>query len=139
MRAPSVGVGYWDDPEWTAKYFQDWVTTGDVCWEDETGNMYHMGRAGDVIKIAGHFINPSELEETLEAYPGVEQSAVVSIPNEHGVERIEAYVVGAVEARDLRAWMHKHHDRQRCPRNIHVVAELPRTDSGKIQRYKLRA
>ena len=139
VRAPSVGVGYWDDPEWTAKYFQDWVTTGDVCWEDETGNMYHMGRAGDVIKIAGHFINPSELEETLEAYPGVEQSAVVSIPNEHGVERIEAYVVGAVEARDLRAWMHKHHDRQRCPRNIHVVAELPRTDSGKIQRYKLRA
>ena len=110
-----------------------------MCWDDETGNMYHMGRAGDVIKIAGHFINPSELEETLEAYPGVEQSAVVSIPNEHGVERIEAYVVGAVEARDLRAWMHKHHDRQRCPRNIHVVAELPRTDSGKIQRYKLRA
>jgi len=139
VRAPSIGLGYWNDPEWTTRYFTDWVTTGDSCWQDSEGNLYHMGRIGDVIKIAGHFINPSELEETLEAYPGVEQSAVVSIPNEHGVERIEAYVVGSVESRDLRAWMHKHHDRQKCPRKIHVVAELPRTDTGKIQRYKLRA
>lgn len=139
VRAPSIGLGYWNDAEWTARYFQDWVTTGDTCWQDDAGSLYHMGRAGDVIKIAGHFINPSELEETLEAYPGVEQSAVISIPNEHGIERIEAYVVGAVESRELRAWMHKHHDRQKCPRKIHVVTELPRTDTGKIQRYKLRA
>lgn len=138
VKAPSAGLGYWNDEYWTAQYFKDWITTGDSCYQDQLGNLYHMGRIGDVIKIAGHFINPKELEETLESYPGVEQAAVVSIPNEHGVERIEAYVVGTATSRELRHWMHKHHDRQQCPRKVHIVQELPRTDTGKIQRYKLR-
>jgi acyl-coenzyme A synthetase/AMP-(fatty) acid ligase len=137
--APSIGLGYWQDPQWTADYFKDWVTTGDTCYEDEQGNLHHLGRRGDVIKIAGHFINPAELEETLYQCNGVEQAAVVSIPNEHGVEHIEAYVVGQADPVDLMAWMNQHHDRQQCPRRFHIVAELPRTDSGKIQRYKLRA
>lgn len=136
--APSAGLGYWQDEEWTAKYFQHWISTGDVCWQDHAGNLYHMGRTGDVMKIAGHFINPSELEETLDLCPGVEQSAVISVSNAHGIERIEAYVVGQVQVRDVRAWMHKHHDRYRCPRKIHLVTQLPRTDTGKIQRHKLR-
>lgn len=139
VRAPSTGVGYWMDPIWSERYFKDWITTGDICWQDPQGDLHHMGRDGDVIKIAGYFINPSEIEETLEAFPGVEQSAVIGVQNEHGIERIEAYVVGPVESRDLRAWMHKHHERQACPRKIHIVPELPRTDNGKIQRYKLRA
>ena len=138
VRSPSIGLGYYKDEKWSKQYFTDWVTTGDSCYLGADGNMYHMGRMGDIIKIAGHFVNPKVLEETLESHPDVEQAAVVKQTNEHGIEKIVAYVVGTANSINLINYMRQHHDRAQCPRKIFVVGELPRTETGKIQRYKLR-
>lgn len=142
VNAPSMGSGYWRDEEWTKQTFTDWIATGDMAWCDARGQYHHVGRVGDIIKIAGQFVNPGELEETLTQYPGVEQAAVISRPNETGVEQIEAYVVPVLnrtlDALVLKQWMNRHHERHACPRKIHIVSELPRTDTGKIQRFRLR-
>jgi acyl-coenzyme A synthetase/AMP-(fatty) acid ligase len=138
---PTRALGYYKDPKWTAHTFGTWVNTGDVCYQDAAGNFYHMGRAGDTIKIHGIWVNPLDLEETLTGHPAVEQAAVVSSPNAQGVDNIEAHVVlrSTVTPAELKKWMLRTHEKNACPRKIHIVAELPRTDTGKIQRYKLRA
>jgi acyl-coenzyme A synthetase/AMP-(fatty) acid ligase len=142
INAPSMGIGYWRDPEWTSKAFASWMTTGDMVWCDSNGQYHHVGRVGDIIKISGQFVNPGELEETLTQYPGVEQAAVVSRATETGIEQIEAYVVPVphrtLDELVLKQWMNRYHERHACPRKIHVVSELPRTETGKIQRFRLR-
>lgn len=142
VRGPSVALGYWRDDEWTKKTFETWVHSNDMCVEDPPGVYTHVGRAGDVIKTSARFINPGELEETLLHYPGVDQAAVVTRANKHGVNRIEAYIVlvpeTTVTESTIKRHMLLHHERHACPRKIHIVTELPRTDSGKIQRHKLR-
>ena len=142
VQAPSRGLGYWNDPEWTAKTFGDWMATGDSGMQDQQGNYHHMGRSADTIKIAGQFVNPGEIEEVLQAHPAVEQAAVISKADDLGIEHIEAYVVPVpnvgCNVHELRQWLINRKERWACPRIIHLVTELPRTDSGKIQRYRLR-
>jgi acyl-coenzyme A synthetase/AMP-(fatty) acid ligase len=141
VTGPTRALGYYKDPKWTAHTFGDWVDTRDVCYQDANGNFYHVGRAGDTIKIHGVWVNPLDLEETLTSHPAVEQAAVVGNPDSQGVDNIEAHVVlrSIVTAAELKKWMLRTHEKSACPRKIHIVAELPRTDTGKIQRYKLRA
>ena len=138
---PTRALGYYKDPQWTKHTFGDWIDTGDVCYQDANGNFYHVGRAGDTIKIHGVWVNPLDLEETLTSHPAVEQAAVVGNPDSQGVDNIEAHVVlrSTVTPAELKKWMLRTHEKSACPRKIHIVAELPRTDTGKIQRYKLRA
>jgi acyl-coenzyme A synthetase/AMP-(fatty) acid ligase len=118
------------------------MPTGDYAYITDNGYLNYMGRINDVIKINGQFINPSEIEDTLQNYPGVEQAAVVSRIGVDDLERIEAYVVPAGNAKldiqDIRTWMLARHERYACPRIIHTVDTLPRTDTGKVQRYILK-
>jgi 4-hydroxybenzoate-CoA ligase len=143
IRTDYQALGYYKDPEWTAKVFgHEWMATGDYAYITELGELNYMGRINDVIKINGQFVNPGEIEETLQNYPGVEQAAVISRIGPDDLERIEAYVVPAGTAQlnlqDLRAWMLSQHEKSTCPRVIHTVEELPRTDTGKVQRYILK-
>ena len=140
VQAPTIALGYYKDPEWTARMFRDWVATGDVAYQDADGDFYHQGRATDIIKIRGHFVNPGDIEESLQTYPGVSQSAVVSRLGINDIEIIEAYVVadGTVTPKDLRKWILSKHERYMCPKIFYLVEELPRTDTGKVQRYLLR-
>jgi acyl-coenzyme A synthetase/AMP-(fatty) acid ligase len=140
VQAPTIALGYYKDPEWTARMFRDWVATGDVAFQDADGDFYHQGRATDIIKIRGHFVNPGDIEESLQTYPGVSQSAVVSRLGINDIEIIEAYVVadGTVTPKDLRKWILSKHERYMCPKIFYLVEELPRTDTGKVQRYLLR-
>jgi acyl-coenzyme A synthetase/AMP-(fatty) acid ligase len=142
VRAPSIAIGYYKDPEWSSKVFKEWVATGDVVYSDRDGNLHHMGRATDMIKIRGQYINPGELEETLQNYNGIDQVAVVSKSDVNNVDMLEAYVVlreqAEVTVNDLKRYMLSKHEKYMCPNNIHIVDHLPRTDTGKIQRYLLR-
>ena len=121
---------------------QEWMFTGDVCSVDTAGQYHHLGRYSDTIKINGIFVNPTEVEEVLIGHPSVEQAAVVSIPDSSGIEHIEAHVVLLPEQdilpADLRSWARGRLLRHACPTVIHIVTELPRTATGKIQRFKLR-
>lgn len=140
VQAPTIALGYYKDPEWTGKIFKDWVATGDVAYQDATGDFYHQGRATDIIKIRGQYVNPGDIEESLQAYPGVSQSAVVSRLGINDIAIVEAYVVadGTVTPKDLRKWILSKHERYMCPKIFYLVQELPRTDTGKVQRYLLR-
>jgi len=140
IQGPSRSMGYWRDPEWTRRTYAEWLITGDSFWRDKHGNYHYMGRVGDVIKVSGNWVNPVMIEETLQHHQDIEQAAVISKEGVNGVHRIEAYVVTKTGTTpdNLRRWVLQDHDRHSCPRQFHIVPELPRTDSGKIQRYKLR-
>ena len=140
VQAPTIALGYYKDPEWTAKMFRTWVATGDVAYQDAAGDFYHQGRATDIIKIRGQYVNPGDIEESLQAYPGVSQSAVVSRLGINDIAIVEAYVVAdsTVTPKDLRKWILSKHERYMCPKIFYLVQELPRTDTGKVQRYLLR-
>jgi benzoate-CoA ligase len=143
IRTRYQALGYYKDAEWSSKIFgQEWMPTGDYAYISNTGELNYMGRINDVIKINGQFINPSEIEDTLQNYPGVDQAAVISQIGPDDLERIEAYVVPSGNAKldlqDIRTWMLARHEKYACPRIIHAVDALPRTDTGKVQRYILK-
>jgi acyl-coenzyme A synthetase/AMP-(fatty) acid ligase len=139
-----MSVGYYKDEFWTKQTFNDftWANSNDMLYQDEQGNLHHLGRANDVIKTPRGFINPGEIEESLLSFKGVEQAAVVSRPDANGVEYIEAYVVTVpdytLQVNELKHWIKQRHDIYAVPAHIHLVTELPRTQTGKVQRYKLR-
>lgn len=138
-------VGYYKDEYWTKQTFGDhvWGNTNDMMYQDKQGNLHHLGRANDMIKTPRGFINPVEIEESLLSYAGVEQAAVISRPDVNGVEHIEAHVVTVpdhtLQVNELKQWIRQRHDGHAVPAHIYVVTELPRTHTGKVQRYKLRA
>lgn len=142
VKAPCIGVGYYNDLEWSAKTFKEWLQTGDLIYQDSDSRFYYVGRAADAIKINGQYVNPVHLEERLQSFPGVEQAAVIFKPGLNGIPRIEAFVVPMqntqINVSDLKPWILSKHEKFECPRVFHVVESLPRTDNGKLQRYILR-
>jgi acyl-coenzyme A synthetase/AMP-(fatty) acid ligase len=136
-------LGYYNDPYWTEKMFgSEWISTGDYAYITELGHLNYMGRINDVIKINGKFVNPSEIEETLLNYTGIEQAAVISRTSDDDLEHIEAFLVAApnvqLNTKDIRRHLLDKHEKHYCPRVIHLVNELPRTDTGKVQRFILK-
>lgn len=146
VRAPSVTAGYWDDPDLTAQQVVDgWLHTGDVGRLDEDGYLYVTGRKKDMIKCGGMNISPSEIEDVLRGHPAVLDAAVIGVPNEKWGEQVCAVVElrtgpGLPEAIDASLIAHC---AQRLagfkkPAVVHVVDALPRTSSGKPQKFVLR-
>ena len=135
-------IGYFNNPELSKQVFTEWLRNGDVCYRDSEGMYHHMGRAGDTIKINGQYVNPVEIEEAIKGCPGVEQAVVVSKDNSNGIPHLEAFVVlqpnQTVDATTLKAWMNKQFEHYACPRSFHFISEIPRTENGKIQRFRLR-
>ena len=140
--------GYTDNPEKTAeRYSSDgrWYFTGDTGSRDEDGYTYFSARDDDVIIMAGYRIGPFEVESVLATHPEVAESAVVGVPDELRGERLEAYVVlrsgsGSPElAAELQQLVKTQYAAHAYPRTVHFVTELPKTPSGKLQRFVLRA
>jgi benzoate-CoA ligase len=143
VRGPSAAVGYHGRPEATAAAFRDgWVRTGDVYVRSADGVYTFLGRNSDMIKAGGIWVSPAEVESALIEHPDVLEVAVVGARNDDGLEEVVAFVVPAAGASpDARAL--EQHCRERMasfkrPRRILVVAELPKTATGKIRRYALR-
>lgn len=140
--------GYVNAPERTAERFTAdgrWYLTGDTVTQDADGRLYFSSRDDDVIIMAGYRIGPFDVESVLVTHPAVVEAAVVGAPDELRGEVLEAYVVLA-EGRqaddelvsELQQLVKKEFAAHAYPRRVHVVDSLPKTPSGKIQRFKLR-
>ncbi|WP_026424931.1 AMP-binding protein [Actinokineospora inagensis] len=129
---------YWNRPPRT----ESWVSTGDLYARDDDGYYTFQGRADDVFKISGQWVSPVDIEDVLAAHPGVRESAVVGVPDATGLTRVVAYVVPSASTDDLiaqlRDWVRPRLRHHQYPRTIEVVPDLPRTPTGKVQRFRLR-
>jgi benzoate-CoA ligase len=140
VRGGSTAVGYHDRPEATAATFREgWVVTGDR-YRVEDGRYYHLGRDDDMLRVGAQWVSPLEVESVLLSHPSVVECAVVGRPDADGLLKVCAYVVlrdGTVpsELDDLCAERLARHKR---PRWTLQVADLPKTATGKIQRFRLR-
>jgi benzoate-CoA ligase family protein len=143
VRGPSLATGYWSRTIATQKAFRaDWLRTGDVYTRSEDGYFTFLGRNNDMIKAGGIWVSPAEVEAVLVQHPDVLEAAVVGSRDPHGLETAVAFVVP-------RSGHHIDHDaidahcRERMasfkrPRRVIVVESLPKTATGKVQRYALR-
>ncbi|MET7936382.1 AMP-binding protein [Streptomyces sp. NPDC005322] len=141
-------TGYRDAPERTAEKFSPdgrWFYTGDTAARDEEGDLFFAGRDDDVILMAGYRIGPVEVESVLTEHEAVMEAAAVGVPHEEYGEVVEAFVVlrpgteaGDALAAELRNLVRERFATHAYPRSIHFVPELPKTSSGKTQRFLLR-
>jgi benzoate-CoA ligase family protein len=144
VRGDSVAAGYWQRPELTTSTFVDgWLRTGDIYERTADGYYRFVGRNSDMIKAGGIWVSPAEVESVLLEHPDVLEAAVVGGRDAAGLEVTVAFVV-AGRGRRIDPAVLDTHCRARMaafkrPREIHVVEELPRTATGKIQRFALRA
>jgi fatty-acyl-CoA synthase len=143
LRAPSMTAGYWDDPELTARLIEDgWLHTGDVGRFDEDGFLYIAGRKGDMIISGGMNIFPAEIEDVVRRHPSVADVAVIGLPHPRWGEIVCAVVEAqegvTVDEQEIIAYTSEHLAGYKKPSSVRVVEQLPRTASGKTQKYLLR-
>jgi 3-hydroxybenzoate/4-hydroxybenzoate---CoA ligase len=147
VKMASVAAGYWNRPDKTAESFADgWYCTGDVFSVDALGWWYHHGRADDMLKISGQWVSPTEIEEHALKLPGIAEVAAVGVANDDGLIRLGLAVVSTEQApgrqaleERLRQHFERHLSIYKCPRRIRFVDELPRTATGKLQRFRVRS
>lgn len=140
--------GYADAPERTAERFTAdgrWYLTGDTAHQQDDGRLFFSSRDDDVIIMAGYRIGPFDVESVLTGHEAVVEAAVIGVPDELRGEVLEAFVVLRQDAepaagleRELQQLVKDQFAAHAYPRRVHVVAALPKTPSGKIQRFRLR-
>ncbi len=148
VRGPSAAEGYWNQREKTRRTFRgEWTHTGDTYVRDEDGYYRFCGRTDEMLKVSGVWVSPFEVEEALVSHPAVLESAVVGARDRDGLTKPKAFVVLQEAARQqdgetVRELL-KTHVKERIgvwkyPRWIEFVDGLPKTATGKIQRFRLR-
>jgi len=147
VAGPNVMKGYYELPEANEAVFTErggtrWFHTGDVGYHDEDGYFYVIDREKHMINTAGYNVYPREVEELLFEHPGIADAAVVGIPDERRGETVKAFVVPAaatdLTADEIREYCLENLAEYKHPREIEFVEELPRTTTGKIQKFELR-
>jgi len=146
VRGASAFAEYWRIPELTARTKRgEWVVTGDKFFCDSEGYYHYCGRADDMLKVAGMWVSPMEVENALLGHPHVAEAAVVGATDERGLSYSVAHVVlrGSVQgSEELAAEICEHVKARlvsyKVPREVRFCSELPKTVTGKIQRFKLR-
>jgi len=146
IKGPTTSPFYWNRVERTrATMLGEWLRTGDVFVQDEDGGFTFVGRADDMVKVRGLWVSPAEVEAHLAEHPAVLEAGVVGRPDAAGLARIHAAVVlkdGArasdALAQELRGFVGARAAGYKVPQTIEFVAELPKTATGKIQRFRLR-
>jgi crotonobetaine/carnitine-CoA ligase len=141
--APNIFLlGYWNDPEtmWASSR-NFWFHTGDIGSLDEDGYLYFQGRIKEIIRRAGENISPFEIEAALLKFPGIHDAAVVAVPDPIYGEEIKAYVVATQDIRliGMPQFLANHIPAHMIPRYVQLVAQIPRTETEKIQRHLLVA
>ena len=147
-RMGSLCRGYWRQPEKTRAAFRDgWFKTGDVFVVDADGWWHHQGRGDDLLKISGQWVSPGEIEECALSVAGVAEAAVIGVENEDALVRMTLFLVANEGTRPYQRERLEREVRDvlkatlsiyKCPRNIRFIDAIPRTATGKIQRYRLR-
>jgi benzoate-CoA ligase len=134
---------YWGNREKSRETFLgDWTKSGDKYVRNADGTYTYGGRSDDMLKVSGIYVSPFEVESTLVQHPAVLEAAVIGVNDEQGLTKTKAFVVlkpgaEASEA-DLKAFVKERLAPYKYPRHIEFVTDLPKTATGKIQRFKLR-
>jgi benzoate-CoA ligase len=146
VRGPSSALMYWNDRARSRESFQGgWTKTGDKYYRDPNGYYVYAGRSDDMLKVSGQYVSPFEVEATLVEHPAVMEAAVVGLPDSQGLCRPKAFVVlkdsgqaGPGMAAALKEFVKSRLAPYKYPRDIEFIDELPKTATGKIQRFRLR-
>ncbi len=143
VRGPSLASGYWQRDDATANAFRgEWLRTGDVYTRSADGYWTFLGRNNDMIKAGGIWVSPAEVEAALVEHPDVLEAAVVGDRDQAGLEQTVAFVVPraghAIDEASIDAHCRARMAAFKRPRRIIVVDTLPKTATGKIQRFTLR-
>jgi benzoate-CoA ligase len=146
VAGPSAAAGYWNNRERTRSTFLgEWTRTGDKYSLDKDGYYTYGGRSDDMLKVGGIFVSPFEVEAALLTHPDVLEVAVIGVPDDRQLIKPKAFVVtkqGVAGTPALAEQLKQHVKDQlaayKYPRWVEFVSELPKTATGKIQRFKLR-
>jgi len=146
IRGDSTCAAYWNQHEKTKDTFVGhWFCTGDKYRQDRDGYFWYAGRSDDLFKVHGRWLSPTEVEGALIAHPAVREAAVVARDDEAGLAKPAAYVVthsdrkaDAQLAAELQHWVAERLGGYKQPRWIEFLPEIPKTATGKLQRFKLR-
>ena len=146
VKADSVCAYYWNQHEKTKDTIEGhWIRTGDKYYQDGDGYFWYAGRSDDMLKVSGVWVSPIEIESVLLEHVAVHEAAVVARPDEHQLPRTVACVVvrEGVEANpalasELQAFVERRLASFKRPHQIEFYTELPKTATGKLQRFRLR-
>jgi benzoate-CoA ligase len=143
IKGPSSAIMYWGNPEKSSQTFRDgWTQSGDKYSRDAEGYYTYAGRSDDMLKVSGIYVSPFEVEATLMRHPAVLEAAVIGKQDADGLTKTKAFVVlksnQSCDAEELKAFVKQHLAAYKYPRFIEFVDELPKTATGKIQRFRLR-
>ena len=143
VKGPSAALMYWANRDKSRETFQGaWTKSGDKYVRNEDGSYTYGGRSDDMLKVSGIYVSPFEVESTLMQHAAVLEAAVIGAPDDEGLTKTKAFVVlksgATVTDAELKAFVKERLATYKYTRSIEFVAELPKTATGKIQRYKLR-
>ena len=146
ISGPSSALMYWGNREKSNDTFRGaWTKSGDKYFRDADGYYVYAGRSDDMLKVSGQYVSPFEVESTLMQHPLVLESAVIGVDDGDGLTRAKAFVVlkdptlgNDALIEELKAFVKSKLAPYKYPRQLEFVAELPKTATGKIQRFKLR-
>jgi len=143
IHGPSSAMMYWGNRAKTRETFQGgWTKSGDTYLHNADGTYTYCGRSDDMLKVSGIYVSPFEVEATLVQHPAVLEAAVIGTEDAEGLTKTKAFVVlkpgGQVDEAGLKAFVKDRLAPYKYPRFIEFVSELPKTATGKIQRFRLR-
>jgi benzoate-CoA ligase len=143
IAGPSAAMMYWGNRQKTRETFQGgWTKSGDKYVRNADGSYTYSGRSDDMLKVSGIYVSPFEVEATLVQHPAVLEAAVIGVPDAEGLTKTKAFVVlkpgASATADELKAFVKDKLAPYKYPRQIEFVPDLPKTATGKIQRFKLR-
>jgi len=144
VKGASSATGYWARSAMSRSTFQgDWTHTGDLYVRSADGFYTYLGRADDMLRVGGEWVSPAEVEGVLIEHPSVLEAAVVGQRDDDGIVRPIAFVISAPDQKAddaaLTEWCRFRLAGYKRPKRYEIVAELPKTATGKIQRYRLRS
>ena len=143
VKGPSAALMYWNNRAKSVDTFQgEWVRSGDKYVRNQDGSYTCSGRSDDMLKVSGMYVSPFEVEAALSEHPAVLESAIIGKTDEQGLVKSKAFVVLAegqqTTADELKIFVKERLAPYKYPRFIELVDELPKTATGKIQRFRLR-
>jgi benzoate-CoA ligase len=143
VKGPSAALMYWGNRDKSRETFQGaWTKSGDKYVRNADGTYTYSGRSDDMLKVSGIYVSPFEVEATLVQHPAVLEAAVIGVNDENGLTKTKAYVVlksgQQASETELQAFVKDKLAPYKYPRQIEFIAELPKTATGKIQRFRLR-
>ena len=143
IQGPSAAMMYWGNRAKTRETFQGgWTKSGDKYMRNADGSYTYSGRSDDMLKVSGIYVSPFEVEATLAQHPAVLEAAVIGKEDAEGLTKTKAFVVlkdgASADEAELKAFVKDRLAPYKYPRFIEFVAELPKTATGKIQRFRLR-